>query len=200
MLSHYIVKVKPAEILPGADAFGPIRADLPIAPILKAGKTVGWAFATSDFVGTTGYSGKPIHIVVGVSTDAVLTGAKLVKHSEPIVLVGIPESKIRNLIHSYAGTDLRQEAKAKGSSHELDIVSGATVTVMIIDDTIQRAGIRVSQALGLGGMHKPGADSGPKFTINATVSGPKTWQQLVDEGSIRRITMDVGQINLSVVI
>jgi NosR/NirI family nitrous oxide reductase transcriptional regulator len=44
-------------------------------------------------------------------------------------------------------------------------------------------------------MHKPGADSGPKFTINATVSGPKTWQQLADEGSIRRITMDVGQIN-----
>jgi len=195
VLSHYLAKVKPDEIMPGADGFGKIRADLPLAPILKAGKTVGWAFATSDFVGTTGYSGKPIHIVVGVSTEAIITGAKLVKHSEPIVLVGIPESKIRRLIHSYAGTDLKAEAKAKGSSHKLDIVSGATVTVMIIDDTVLRAGIKVSQALGLGGMHKPDAGNGPRFTIAKTIGTPRTWQELTGDGALRRIMMDVSQIN-----
>jgi NosR/NirI family transcriptional regulator, nitrous oxide reductase regulator len=195
VLSHYLIKVQPDEILPGADAFGPEREDLPVAPILKGGQTVGWAFATSDFVGTTGYSGKPIHIVVGVSPDAVLTGAKLVKHSEPIVLVGIPESKIRNLIHSYAGTDLRLEAAAKGSSHELDIVSGATVTVMIIDDTVLRAGIKVAQALGLGGMQKSSAPTGPQFTLRQDVNGVKTWAELAGSGAVRRITMDVGQIN-----
>ncbi len=195
VLSHYLAKVKPAEIMPAADGFGKIRADLPVAAILKAGKTVGWAFATSDFVGTTGYSGKPIHIVVGVSTDAIVTGAKLVKHSEPIVLVGIPESKIRRLIHSYAGTDLKAEAKAKGSSHKLDIVSGATVTVMIIDDTVLRAGIKVSQALGLGGMRKPSAGSGPKFVINKTIGAPETWSELTGDGALRRIMMDVSQIN-----
>ncbi len=195
VLSHYLVKVQPDEILPGADGFGAEREDLPVAPILKGGQTVGWAFATSDFVGTTGYSGKPIHIVVGVSQDAVLTGAKLVKHSEPIVLVGIPESKIRNLIHSYAGTDLRLEAAAKGSSHEPDIVSGATVTVMIIDDTVLRAGIKVAQALGLGGMAKASGPTGPQFTLRQDVNELKTWAELAGSGAIRRITMDVGQIN-----
>ncbi len=195
VLSHYLVKVAPNEILPGADAFGAIRSDIPVAPILKGGKTVGWAFATSDFVGTIGYSGKPIHIVVGVSTDAVITGAKLVKHSEPIVLVGIPESKIRRLIHSYAGTDLKAEVKVKGSSHKLDIVSGATVTVMIIDDTILRAGIKVSRALGLGGMSGADLATGPKFTISQGMGPAKSWQDLLGEGAIRRITVDVGQIN-----
>jgi len=195
VLSRYLVKVAPDEIMPGADAFGAIRADIPVAPILKGGKTVGWAFATSDFVGTIGYSGKPIHIVVGVSTDAVITGAKLVKHSEPIVLVGIPESKIRRLIHSYAGTDLKAEVKAKGSSHKLDIVSGATVTVMIIDDTILRAGIKVSWALGLGGMSGSDLATGPKFTISQKTGPAKSWQDLLGEGAVRRITVDVGQIN-----
>ncbi len=195
VLSRYLVKVQPAEVLPGADAFGKIRADLPVAPILKGGKTVGWAFATSDFVGTIGYSGKPIHIIVGVSTDAVVTGAKLVKHSEPIVLVGIPESKIRRLIHSYAGTDLKAEVKAKGSSHKLDIVSGATVTVMIIDDTILRAGIKVSRALGLGGMSGSDLATGPKYTISQKIGPAKSWQDLLGDGSIRRITVDVRQIN-----
>jgi NosR/NirI family nitrous oxide reductase transcriptional regulator len=32
------------------------------------------------------------------------------------------------------------EAKSGGSAHELDIISGATVTVMVIDDSIVRSG------------------------------------------------------------
>ncbi len=195
VLSRYLVKVRAADVFPGAEAFGKIRTDLPVVPILKGGKTVGWAFATSDFVGTIGYSGKPIHIIVGVSTDAVVTGARLVKHSEPIVLVGIPESRIRRLIHSYAGTDLKAEVKAKGASHKLDIVSGATVTVMIIDDTILRASIKVSRALGLGGMHGADRGAGPKFTISQKAGPARGWQDLLGEGAIRRITLDVGQIN-----
>jgi transcriptional regulator of nitric oxide reductase len=37
-------------------------------PVLKGGETIGWAFITSDFVGTTGYSGKPIHTSGGRRT------------------------------------------------------------------------------------------------------------------------------------
>ena len=150
VLATYLDKVDPSNIVPGADAFGDIRPDVPVAPVLKGGETLGYAFVTSDFVGTTGYSGKPIHIVVGISPDAVITGAVLVKHSEPIVLVGIPEAKIRKMITGYVGTDLKQEVAESGSAHELDIISGATVTVMVIEDSVIRASVRVARALGLG--------------------------------------------------
>ena len=43
-----------AELVPGADAFGPPRSDFAVVPVLKGGETVAWAFVTSDFVGTTG--------------------------------------------------------------------------------------------------------------------------------------------------
>lgn len=46
-------------------------------------------------VPTIGHPGKPIHVLAGISPDAVLTGAKLIKHSEAIVLVCIPEGGIR---------------------------------------------------------------------------------------------------------
>ena len=59
-LARLLPDLAPADIVPGADAFGPVREDLPVAPVM-GGETVGWAFVTSDFVGTTGYSGKPIH-------------------------------------------------------------------------------------------------------------------------------------------
>jgi len=64
ILSQFLESVAAGELVAGADAFGPIRSDVPVVPVLRGGETVGWAFVTSDFVGTTGYSGKPIHVMV----------------------------------------------------------------------------------------------------------------------------------------
>lgn len=60
VLSQFIDKLPAASLVDGADGYGPIAENLPVAPILKNGDQIGWAFITSDFVGTTGYSGKPI--------------------------------------------------------------------------------------------------------------------------------------------
>ena len=82
LLSAFLKEVPAGAIVPGADAYGTPRSDTPIVPALKGGQTVGHVFLTSDFVSTTGYSGKSIHVIVGISNDAVLTGVQLVKHSE----------------------------------------------------------------------------------------------------------------------
>ena len=158
-LPSYLAEVPAATLVEGADGYGPMRSDLPVAPVLRGGETVGWAFITSDFVGTTGYSGKPIHVMVAVGLDARLTGVRLVKHSEPIVLIGIPEAKVAGLVADFVGLDLVAEAAAGGSAHELDIISGATVTIMVIDDSIVRSGIRVARALGLGRRPMTGSPS-----------------------------------------
>jgi NosR/NirI family transcriptional regulator, nitrous oxide reductase regulator len=94
VLSQYLDDVPAGTLVPGADAFGPIRDDIAAAPVLQGGEVIGWAFVTSDFVGTTGYSGKPIHTMVALDPAARVIGLQLVKHSEPIVLIGIPESEI----------------------------------------------------------------------------------------------------------
>ena len=95
LVQEYLPAEAASDLVPGADGFGPIRSDLAVAPVLKGGETVAWAFITSDFVGTTGYSGKPIHSLVAVDKDAKIVGVRLVKHSEPIVLIGIPEAKVK---------------------------------------------------------------------------------------------------------
>jgi NosR/NirI family nitrous oxide reductase transcriptional regulator len=193
-LDSFLTEIVPADLVPGAEAFGAVRSDVPVAPVLKAGKTVAYAFLTSDFVGTTGYSGKPIHVVAAIDADAVLTGVKLVKHSEPIVLIGIPNAKMVKLTESYAGLDLKAEAAAGGDAHDLDIISGATVTIMVIDDSLVRAGIKVARAVGLGGLSPVQAD-GPKREVDMARDETADWTQLAGDGSIRRMTLDVGQIN-----
>lgn len=194
-LSTFLEKVPAATLVAGADAYGPLRSDLPVAPVLRGGETVGWAFITSDFVGTTGYSGKPIHVMVAVGPDAKLTGVKLVKHSEPIVLIGIPEAKVSALVADFVGMDLVAEAAQGGSAHELDIISGATVTIMVIDDSIVRSGIRVARALGLGGLAPLSAPTGPQFEISPDAKAAGDWFTLTGDGTVRRMSLDVGQVN-----
>lgn len=190
------VQSTPVEVLvPGADSYGSPHQDVPVVPALKAGQTIGWVFLTSDFVSTTGYSGKPIHTLVGVDSDAVVTGVELVKHSEPIVLIGIPESKIRAVIEKYVGLDLKAEAQSGGSAHDLEIISGATVTIMVIDDSIVRAGLKVARFLGLGGLVEAVADTGPAKSINYEKAEVLDWMTLTGDGSIRRMSLDIAQIN-----
>jgi NosR/NirI family nitrous oxide reductase transcriptional regulator len=194
-LDRFVGQVPVGELVPGADSLGPVRPDLPVAPALAGGKPVGWVFLNSDFAPSTGYSGKPINILIGLGQDARITGAKLVKHYEPIVLVGIPEKRITDVIGRYVGLDMAKEAATSGEGHKLDIVSGATVTIMVIDDSIVRAGIKVARALGLGGLKAEVATSGPKREIDTGKVEIKDWLTLVGDGSLRRLTLDVGMVN-----
>ena len=193
-LPQFLTEVAAGSLVPGADGYGPVRGDVPVAPVLKGGQTIGWAFITSDFVGTTGYSGKPIHVLMALDPAAHVIGTKLVKHSEPIVLIGIPQARIEAVLSAYVGLDL--VAVAGGAEHDLKIVSGATVTVMVIDDTVLRAGIRVAHVLGLGGL-APELDTptGPTVRLDLDTPAAADWMALLADGTLRRLSLDVGQIN-----
>jgi len=198
LVMKFLDKVSVGDIVPGATDYGQLRADIPVVEALKDGKVVAYVFLTSDFVTTTGYSGKPIHTLMGVDKNAKVTGVRLVKHSEPIVLVGIPESKIKAVTEKYAGLDLIAEAAAGGSAHDLDIVSGATVTIIVIDDSIVRAGLKVARSLGLGGLEPELASAGPTKKLKMQSGDDVSisdWQTLTGDGSIRSLRLDIGQVN-----
>lgn len=194
VLAKYLPEITADTLVAGADGFGPIRDDLAVAPLLKGDETFGWVFMTSDFVSTTGYSGKPIHTMVAIGLDAKILGVQLVKHSEPIVLIGIPDAKMKALAADYAGLDLVAEAAANGTGHDLNIISGATVTVMVIDDSIVRSGIKVARTLGLGGL-SPEVVVGPTVEIDPEAKAANDWMTLEGNGTLRRLSVDVGQVN-----
>ena len=195
VLNKFIPKVPASELVAGADAYGAMLENIPVVPVLKDGEVIGYAYITSDFVGTTGYSGKPIHVMVAIDNNAKLLGAKLVKHSEPIVLIGIPNSKIIAMTESYIGLDIVAEAAAGGSAHDIDIISGATVTIMIIDDSVVRSSIKVARALGLGGLNNDAANAGPTHVLNMEERTIRDWSTMAGDGTVRRMTLDIGQIN-----
>ncbi|WP_168220475.1 NosR/NirI family protein [Azospirillum thermophilum] len=191
-LGQYIGKVQPSDLVPGADRFGSPKPEVPVVPVYKGDTLAGHAYLTSDFVNTTGYSGRPIHVLVGLKPDGTVAGARMVDHHEPIVLIGIPPARINAFIDGYVGKNVLTLASQSAATPPVDIVSGATVTVMVIGDSIIRSGKKVMQALG-----SATAEAAPKEvrSLDLSKSGIEDWQTLVGDGSVRRLLLTVGEVN-----
>ena len=104
-LADFLKSIPPAELAPGAERFGAPEGTPPMAPIFAGDSLLGFVYLNSDIVDATGYSGKPIHILVALDPAGKILGAKMVEHHEPIVLIGIPEEKIRPVIEHFGGVD-----------------------------------------------------------------------------------------------
>jgi len=196
-LGDYLSKAEPSELVPGANRFGPLQGDPSIAAVYKDDQLLGYAYLNSDFANATGYSGKPIQLLVGIGSSGVLTGLKLVEHKEPIVLVGIPEKRILEAVNKLIGADMGRVASGAAPAPQVDIVSGATVTVLVIGDSIVRSATKLirSGRLGAQGNAAASVAAPASKTIDPAKSEIRDWQSLVGDGSVRRLLISVADVN-----
>jgi NosR/NirI family nitrous oxide reductase transcriptional regulator len=193
-LPRFIDAISPQEIFPGADRLGSATGDPLVAPAYQQGEQLGFVFLTSDFMNTTGYSGKPIHQLVAMDMQGVIRKVLLVEHHEPIVLIGIPEKRIIAVLKDYEGLDVGNLVRGT-QDHDIDIVSGATVTVMVMDDTILRSAIKVARLYSLSGLRAERKPAGPVASVNPDINETEDWLGLVSDGSVRRLKISLQQIN-----
>ena len=195
LLVDALATIEADALVPGTDRFGAVEGTPPRAPVYRGGDLAGHVFLNTDVVAAVGYSGKPIHILIGMDLAGRITGAKLYKHAEPIVLIGIPEARITSFIDGYVGRDVLGVGRPdEPGSRSLDIISGATVTVMVIDDAITHAALGMARALGLGGPSRA-AERRPAGRVKTDIAGIDDWLTLVGDGSVRRLVLDVGEVS-----
>lgn len=195
-LGRFLERIQPAEIFPDADRLETPQGTPPTVAAYEGDELLGYVFLNSDFVNAAGYSGKPIHVLVALDLQGVIRGVKLMEHDEPIVLVGIPESRITEVMEGYPGVDIAALAGNESRADSVDIVSGATVTVMVIDDSILRSSLRVARRHGLGGLKPdPEEKSGPQAIVDPSQRGTEDWATLFGDGSLRRMHLTLGDIN-----
>lgn len=194
-LQDFLKQFDARQMISGADRVGESVGEPPVAPLYRGDEQLGFVFLNSDFVNATGYSGKPIHMLVAVDMAGTVQQVKLLKHHEPIVLIGIPEKRIVKVLDGYKGRDVVALAKGEGEEHQIDAVSGATVTIMVMDDTILRSAIKVARTYGLGGLKPERLAQGPKKSINPKIDEVEDWTALVADGSVRRLKLTLADIN-----
>jgi NosR/NirI family nitrous oxide reductase transcriptional regulator len=195
-LGDFLAKAQPQELVPGANRFGPLQGDPAIAPAYRDDRLLGFVYLNSEFANSTGYSGKPIQLLIGIDPKGVVTGLKLVEHKEPIVLLGIPEKRIVEAVNKLIGSDMDGVVRGTTPAPQVDIVSGATVTVLVMGDSIVRSATKLIKSGRLGGQGSLAGDAMPRAkSVDPNNSEIRDWQSLVGDGSVRRLALSVAEVN-----
>jgi NosR/NirI family nitrous oxide reductase transcriptional regulator len=161
----------------------------------KEKKLVGYVFLSTDIVDIPAYSGKPVVTLIGMDTKGFVTGAKILRHSEPILLLGIPEAELTKFIDQYVGKFVGDKIEI-GKGHEaqgvigLDAISGATVTVIAQNQVMLRSGIEIARQVGI---IKPTIRKQAVFT---DIKEPLSWNALIKEGSVKRLTVSPDEVGM----
>lgn len=177
---------------------GPFIGEPPAVEVRSAGKLLGYAFSTRSVSRSVGYSGKPIDIHVGLSVAARVTGARLVAHQEPILVIGIPRRELDVFVEGFAGLDIRRAVTLRqvngNAKSGPDHVAGATISSTVMRYAVLRSARLLAQSRGLLG------GSANDVQIDRVGFEAKGFQALVSERAIARRTINRGEVGQALAI
>lgn len=192
---NYLGRIAAADVFPGADRLGSVEESPRVATAFRGAELLGYVYLNSDHVNSVGYSGRPIHILVGINLEGTIVGLRLIDHHEPIVLVGISERQVVDYMQPFIGYNPVRATIERQPPPDTDIVSGATVTVLVMGESVVRSAVRVARALGLAGLEASVEERRPSRVVDMEAGEIADWEFLLGEGSIRRLVLTVGDVN-----
>ncbi|MBI5055658.1 MAG: hypothetical protein HZB61_03460 [Nitrospirae bacterium] len=179
-------KYKPEDVL-AADKFVPKKG---YWEGHKDGKLAGYVFLSMDWTPKlVGYSSKPLETLIGMDTNGVLTGVKIIAYSEPIFMIGISDEDYNKFLKQYVGRNIK-DTLTVGREVTMDAITGATVTAVVQTATILGSARGVADATGLEKTAKKQAGR-----ISKKYSA-LSWDELLSSGALKNITVKNSALGL----
>ena len=140
------------------------------------GRVLGVIGSTWELVGSSGYSGRPLDVLVAVAPDGRIAGAHLMRHAEPVLTLGISDAAIAAYVGGFRGYDMRRPDRDRAAP---DVIARATVTTGVIRDSILRTARILAGVQGQAGV------------IDRVAFAPADWPALEAMGALvhARVTM-----------
>ncbi len=188
-----------AEVFPGATSFSERKGQPPYVEAYADGqgqpRLLGYVMLSTDITDTPAYSGKPVVTLIGMDLKGRFVGVKVLKHSEPILLLGIPETALTKFNDQYLGQFVGDKVEIGRSRPDegivgLDAISGATVTVIAQNQVMMTSGGAVARQTGI---------LAPTIRPQATfvrTGKAADWATLVKEGGVQRLVVQPEQVGL----
>lgn len=189
-----------AEVFPGATSFSERKGQPPYVEAYAQDqgkkKLLGYVMLSTDITDTPAYSGKPVVTLIGMDTRGRYVGVKVLKHSEPILLLGIPEAALTKFNQQYIGKSVDQKIEVGHSRPDegvvgVDAISGATVTVIAQNQVMTTSGSAVARQVGI-----IQATVRPQAQYVAHGQGAD-WATLVKTGAVQRLVVQPEQVGLA---
>lgn len=131
----------------------PEEKELPITPVYQLNSLLGYVFESDDLTHFPGFSGETVNLKIGLDVKGVIQGIKVQRHHEPIFLHGLGEEPMLAFIAQYLNHNIqhrflvgsKQSRTNDGKTQYFDGVTKATVSVMVINDTILNSARKVAR-------------------------------------------------------
>ena len=179
------------QLFPKATRIEPKLEQPPVYSVFQLDELIGYAFESNDYSNLQGFSGKPIRLLIGMDPQGVLAGVQVLEHHEPVFLHGLGERSLLDFVDQYRQKTIskpiivggRQGAAEGESVTRIDNVSKATVSVVILNETVLLSALRVARQL------LEDFASSPLATPKMDVYEPLEWSQLLERGLVQRWTL-----------
>lgn len=189
------------DVMPGAASFSERMGQPPYVEAYGGAdgkQTIGYVMLSTDITDTPAYSGKPVVTLIGMDTDGKYTGIKVIKHSEPILLLGIPESALLKFNDQYVGRSVKDKIEVGQSRPDegvigVDAISGATVTVIAQNQVITTSGAAVARQVGI---VEPVVREPVNYVQPAAGATLPDWETLVRQGAVTRLAVRTDEVGL----
>jgi len=184
------------KLFPVADQFTEFTGEPLSMSVYKGEQHIGYIFRTRDIVSIPAYSGKPVDMLVGMDMQGLFTGAYVIEHHEPIMLVGLPEESLDVFAAQYkekSVSDRIQVGSGKREGYEnIDGITGATVTVMVMNQTLSRSARKLAESKKI---ISPASKQKTITEVKMNLYRPLNWEELTGEGSIRRLKLETSDVD-----
>lgn len=174
-----------SEIFPSATRIGPVDKKIAVTPVYQLNDLLGYVFESDDFTNFIGFSGQTINILIGIDTQGVVAGLKILNHHEPIFLHGLGESPLLEFVKQYQHHSIKERfiinARNKSSKDAtyFDGITRATISVLVVNDTIITSALKVAREK-LSGFVAPS-----NVVINSDFNEPLNFEQLIERKYIQ---------------
>ncbi len=191
---EYIKNYTAQDVYPTGDDYKKINEKVPATAVYKNKQLIGYVYITTDIVPSIGYSGKAIKTLVGISVNGDIIDAKIIEHHEPILLAGISMQTFDDFVSQHKGLNVyKKKIKlSKGYTSDVDLISGATVTAMIVNDSVMRSGRKMLRLLS---HSKATTKQQNKDKLKDNVYQQKSWTDIIEEGAISRLVLSHDEVN-----
>ncbi|MHB0763710.1 4Fe-4S binding protein [Stutzerimonas sp. NM35] len=187
------------QLFPKATRIEPKQEEPPVYSVYQLDELIGYAFESSDYSNLQGFSGKPIRLLIGMNPQGVLAGVKVLEHHEPVFLHGLGEQSLYDFVDQYRLKPIgkpiivggRQGASEGDSVTRIDNVSKATVSVVILNETVLLSALTVARKL------LDGFASSPLATPKMDLYEPLDWNQLLERGLVQHWTLTREEVEKS---
>ena len=147
----------------------------------------GYAFLTSSFSDALGFSSAEFNILIYLSKNGEILAAKLLSHSEPLFLYdkgevryegkGINENVLYKFILQYKNKSISYlSINSKNKDHNIDGVSSATITSILMHQSIIVSVNKILNIIGL--------NNNQSATLDHNSFTPVKWNEMLKDGSI----------------